>query len=103
MKIKLHSEATRELSASADWYEEQRPGLGEVFLREVSRSIEAIAKNPRIWPIWPGWNSRLRIPRFVLFRFPFSIAYIIRRQDILILAIAHGRRRPGYWRERTSQ
>jgi hypothetical protein len=41
------------------------------------------------------------VRRFLLPRFPFAVAYVIRGDDVLVLAIAHTRRRPGYWRGRT--
>ncbi|WP_425161957.1 type II toxin-antitoxin system RelE/ParE family toxin [Candidatus Binatus sp.] len=85
------------------WYEAQRPGLGTIFLREVSRAFEVVVEHPRMWPVWPGWSSRTPVRRFVLQRFPFSIAYVAQRQRVVILAVAHGRRRPGYWRSRAKQ
>ncbi|MGH7778377.1 MAG: type II toxin-antitoxin system RelE/ParE family toxin [Candidatus Binataceae bacterium] len=100
MRIELHAEAIRELDDAAHWYEAQRPGLGTAFLREVSRAFDVVAENPRMWSIWPGWRARPQVRRFILNRFPFSIAYIAWRQRVLILAVAHGRRRPGYWRAR---
>jgi len=103
LRIELHAGAIRDLDEAADWYEAQRAGLGGVFLREVSRAFEVIADNPRMWPVWEGWRSRTRVRRFVLQRFPFSIAYIGQRQRVLILAVAHARRRPRYWRPRASQ
>jgi len=103
LRIELHAGAIRDLDDAVNWYEAQRPDLGAVFLREVSRAFEVIAENPRMWPVWPGWRSRTQVRRFGLQRFPFSIAYIAQRQRLLILAIAHGRRRPGYWRSRVVQ
>jgi len=100
LRIRLHAEAIRELEASVTWYEAQQTGLGEEFLGEFSRAIEVISQSPRAWPVWPEWRSRMTVHRFVLHRFPFLLAYIVRREHILILAVAHARRRPGYWRER---
>lgn len=103
MRVELHAGAIRDLDDAIDWYEAQRPGLGVVFLREVARAFEVIAEYPQMWPVWPGRSSRPRVRRFVLQRFPYSIAYIAQRQRVLILAVAHGRRRPGYWRVRTTR
>ncbi|MGO9264173.1 MAG: type II toxin-antitoxin system RelE/ParE family toxin [Candidatus Binataceae bacterium] len=103
MRIELHSGAIRDLGDAADWYEVQRPSLGTAFLNEVSRAFSVIAENPRMWPVWPDWRSRTRVRRLILQRFPFAIAYIIQRQRVLILAVAHAHRRPGYWRTRAGQ
>jgi toxin ParE1/3/4 len=102
LRIDLHTGAIRDLDDALAWYEARQAGLGTVLLREVSRAFEVIGENPRMWPIWPEWRSRIKVRRFVLQRFHFSIAYIAQRQRILILAIAHGRRRPGYWRARAT-
>jgi len=60
-------------------------------------------EHPRIAPVWPrtGFGSALR--RFVLQRFPFSIAYLIDGDHLIVLAIAHSRRRPLYWLDRIDQ
>jgi len=59
------------------------------------RAIAAIGTSPRTWP---RYGSRAR--RYVFPRYPFSLVYILRGEDIEIVAVAHGRRRPGYWRSR---
>ena len=48
--------------------------------------------NPRTWPRYGG-----RARRYVFPRYPFSLVYILRDDDVEIVAVAHGRRRPGYW------
>ena len=58
--------------------------------------MDAVAANPEIWP---RFSRRAR--RYVFPRYPFSLVYILRGAEIQIIAVAHGRRRPGYWRART--
>ncbi|MGH7815665.1 MAG: type II toxin-antitoxin system RelE/ParE family toxin [Candidatus Binataceae bacterium] len=103
MILELHAEAIGELEAEIDWYEARTPGLGEAFLREVSRALDVIAASPRMWPVWPQWRGRTSVRRFVLARFPFSIAFLTPRGRVVVVAIAHGRRRPGYCRGRLRQ
>ncbi|MHB9003921.1 MAG: type II toxin-antitoxin system RelE/ParE family toxin [Coriobacteriia bacterium] len=40
------------------------------------------------------------IRKLVLAKFPYSLIYEIDGDVVLILAVAHQRRRPHYWRER---
>jgi plasmid stabilization system protein ParE len=68
---------------------------GEAFVEEVERVAQAIAEAPKRWPIYMG--GARRIP---LHRFPYFIVYREDAEVILVLAVAHGRRRPGYWRPR---
>jgi hypothetical protein len=80
---------------AADVYDESRPGLGDEFLSLVDRAYETIAGAPHRWPL-----VDLRHHRFVLDRFPFSIFYRFNETEILVVAVAHHRRRPAYWSRR---
>jgi hypothetical protein len=71
LTLELHAAAGRELDAAAAWYEARQAGLGEAFLHEISRAFDVIRENPRMWPVWPGWRSRIPVRRFILSRFPF--------------------------------
>jgi toxin ParE1/3/4 len=83
-----------DLYGSADRYNAQRDGRGDNFLREVRAAIEEIAEYPLRWP---GSNlSRRR----VLVKFPFTVHYRFDITELVVLAIAHHKRRPGYWTHR---
>jgi len=88
-------EAEQEMLEAARYYESQAAGLGEDYLSEIERAVAAIAKSPKTWPIIEG-NLRRRLVR----RFPFGILYCVEPEGIVIIAIAHLRRKPGYWQER---
>jgi plasmid stabilization system protein ParE len=87
--------AREELNEAAAFYEAAVPGLGEAFLVDVERAIETVRENPRI-----GAPVGHRFRRTFVGRFPFSIVYLDRGGEIVIIAIAHQRKRPGYWRGR---
>lgn len=93
--IKFLAEAAEELQAAAEYYESQASGLGRDFTLEVQRLAELIAENPHI-----GSQVRPLIRRRALRRFPFYILYTIEEWGVLIVAVAHHRRAPGYWRDR---
>ena len=61
--------ARADLRHGAVWYEERREGLGEAFTAHVRRAIEMIARAPERWPMRRGMR------RYVLRRFPYTIAY----------------------------
>ena len=96
MRVELHPKASAELAAQVDYYEHREPGVGERFYREVMGMLRWIADNPEI----PRWRRNHR--RVNLRIFPFYIAYVVDGDLIRVLAIADGRRRPGYWFERLS-
>ena len=101
MKIKLHPEAEEELYESAVWYDDERPGLGDEFLEEMTRWLDVIAEAPSTWPKWPNAPDIVPPTRKVLtYRFPFAIAYQASSNLLWILAFAHTSRRPFYWAKR---
>lgn len=97
MKILIHDEAETELHAAADWYEQEREGLGFDFMAEAYRVINVIAKTPTTWPF--VLDSK-EVRRLLFNRFPYAIYYALREDHILIMAIGHTSRKPGYWQHR---
>ena len=95
--VEFHPEALVETEAAVAWYRERSFRAAEVFIRELENAIAAIAEAPHRWPVY---ESGCR--RFPLQRFPYLVIYRDKPQSIEVLAVAHGRRRPGYWRPRKS-
>lgn len=88
-------DAEQEMLESAGYYESQATGLGKDFLSETERAVNSIAELPLTWPVIEG-ELRRRLVR----RFPFGILYRIEPEEIVIVAVAHLRRKPCYWRKR---
>jgi plasmid stabilization system protein ParE len=93
--VSFHEMAEMELVEAAEYYNLQVRGLGKAFLREVERAIKMIQKNPESFP-----PILTVVRRTILQHFPYSIMYSVVDDRILILAIAHQKRRPFYWRVR---
>lgn len=93
-----HPDAAEEAAEAAARYESERHGLGARFLRELQQLEAEVAEFPELGAVLQlAEQSRLRSR--MLRRFPFSIIYVV-DQEILIIAVAHAKRRPGYWRKR---
>lgn len=90
--------AEEEMVAAAQYYEARSHGLGADFLDEVQHSVEAISSNPRTAPV-----VKENIRRRLLKRFPFGILYAVEPNTIVVLAVMHLRRRPGYWEGRVKK
>lgn len=102
--LDVHPEAERELQAAIIWYERERPGLGSEFAAAIEEAFDAIQASPRACSPVPGWRSeRLGIRRFGLDRFPFTVPFVIQEELVTVLAVAHVRRRPGYWLTRVTR
>ncbi|MEO5730635.1 MAG: type II toxin-antitoxin system RelE/ParE family toxin [Byssovorax sp.] len=86
--------AEEELGEASDWYEGKRPGLGIEFVDAVQVALDAILEAPETWRFWrKGHPYR----KHVLHRFPFVLFFVVDEATIRIVAIAHAKRRPGYW------
>jgi plasmid stabilization system protein ParE len=94
-RVEFHEAAELELNEAADFYDLRDPGLGGAFLDEVERSLDQIVRHPVAAPRAQGV-----VRKRILGRFPYSILYSIHEDQIRILAIAHQKRRPFYWRGR---
>ncbi len=96
MEVRFHRLAAREFREAQKWYESRRTGLSGDFVTEVDRALERITSHPERWPIYRNRFRRVRLGRF-----PYSIFYSLEKADlILVLAVAHVRRRPDYWLRR---
>lgn len=95
--VRLEPEAKQELAAAAGWYEERRERLGLEFVAEVDAVFAAIARSPSRFPLYPRVAPELVVRRAAARRFPYSIAFIELATAVRVLAVAHERRRPGYW------
>ncbi|WP_224372815.1 type II toxin-antitoxin system RelE/ParE family toxin [Hyalangium versicolor] len=99
--VEFHPAADKEVDAAVEWYEVQLSGLGAEFFAELGRALGMLTESPRSWPLWPGARTEsLGIRRFLMRRFPFALPYLVVEERIIVLAVAHVRRRPGYWLRR---
>jgi plasmid stabilization system protein ParE len=96
---RLHPAATEELDSAGEWYDARLPGLSLELLDAVDDAIELIVQQPAAWQR-DGAVAGHEIRRFVMRRFPFSIVYYVADDIVRIVAIAHAKLRPGYWRLR---
>jgi plasmid stabilization system protein ParE len=94
-QINFHPDAQKEFKEAALWYNHQRVGLGREFFDEVNSNIALIANDPKIWPEYIHHFHRLIVKRF-----PFNIIYRVQPNCIEIIAIAHNKRKPFYWKNR---
>ena len=92
--VRLHPDARAELLGAATYYEEQSDGLGGQFVDEAQRVLDLLAESPGFGSPVPGHEA---YRRWSLRRFPYRVIYRVDRDVLFVLAVAHERRRPGYW------
>jgi toxin ParE1/3/4 len=88
-------QAEQETRAAQRWYEEQQPGLGARFADAMDEALQRIVSNPSAFPVVHG-----EIRRAVVRRFPFGVYFRVHAEDLVILAVMHGRRHSRRWQSR---
>jgi hypothetical protein len=99
MRLEFHAQAREEFLGAVSRYEAEVPGLGMRFVTEVERCIGLLRKAPKM-----GSPMGRKLRRFALDdNSPFSIVYSIQSDTLLVIAVAHASRRPGYWKQRAKR
>ncbi len=98
MKLKFHPEARIELNEAVDYYEEQRSNLGLEFFEEVQATIQRVLNFPNAWSPLSASTRRCLTNRF-----PYGVIYQVKLDEVRIIAIAHQKRKPGYWMRRLDE
>ncbi|OIO92438.1 MAG: hypothetical protein AUJ92_14165 [Armatimonadetes bacterium CG2_30_59_28] len=94
-ELELHPEAVAEAKATREWYAERSPRAAARFVIELDGALGRIREFPDLWPSYLHGTRRC-----LLHHFPYQIVYRQLDDVIQVVAVAHCRRRPGYWRHR---
>lgn len=94
-RFTFRREAEKDIDRIFDWYEAKLPGLGAAFLEEMDLALGRILNRPLSYQI-KYKNAR----RATIQRFPYEITFVVRDDNIVIVACTHGRRDPRAWQAR---
>jgi len=92
----IRPEAEAELAEAFDWYEEQVAGLGSEFLLSVDACFNAVARNPKQYPV-----IHKDVRRALTRRFPYEVFFVAGDERIVVLAVFHAKRDPKHRQERS--
>ncbi len=95
MEIRFLEIAERELDEAVTYYNVESPGLGDEFLLQFLNALERIRQYSEAWQRFSQNTRRCRVHRF-----PWGVVYQILESEILVVAVAHLHRDPGYWQNR---
>ncbi len=99
-RLTLSAEARQELREAVNWYETRGLGLGRQLLGEARECFHRIETQPETGSLVKGVKDAVGARRVLLKRFPYAVIYIELEAPVRVLAFAHVRRRPGYWKKR---
>ena len=98
--VRLGEHAAAEFAEAAQWYEEQSPGVGGKFLEAIEHALRRIEARPEVGSLLSR-ATRRTARRMLVGSFPYQVIYHLRDNEIVVVAIAHLKRRPGYWERRS--
>lgn len=96
----FHPEARTEFMADVEWYDARDLSVGERFENAVRSAVIDAVKSPESWPHWPDWHREPVVRSRGVSGFPYRVVYFVRGELLTVVAVAHEKRRPGYWRDR---
>jgi plasmid stabilization system protein ParE len=95
VEIWLHPAAEDEANEIYDWYFDRSPVAAASFRVQLDRTIALIAEAPTRPALYRYGARRMKMRRF-----PVLVVYRVLEDGVEVIAISHGKRRPGYWRNR---
>ncbi len=75
------------------WAKDEK--LGTRFRLVLESACGKIAENPLLWRERKERFRRVNLPGF-----PYYLAFILSEDKVVIVAVAHAKRHPGYWKDR---
>ncbi len=93
--IELHPKAIAEARDAREWYEERSAAAAGAFMAELDLAIDSICEFPDRWARYLHGTRR-----YLMKRFPYLAVYRATADKLQVIAVAHGKRKPGYWRYR---
>jgi plasmid stabilization system protein ParE len=97
---RYHPAARDELRAAIRYAEADHPGRGVRLEAAVNHVLLRLGRFPRSAPRWPQLQGPFEIRRALVKRHPYLVVYALLPAQLVIIAVAHTSRRPGYWRQR---
>jgi hypothetical protein len=94
-KLEFHREAALEAREAAEWYGERSLHAKAKFKAALRRAERSVTQHPESWATYLHGTRCLKLNRF-----PYALVYVQRSDRIIGIAVAHLKRRPGYWRKR---
>jgi toxin ParE1/3/4 len=94
VRIRIAASARKELVEAVQYHERDREGMGQELAKEIDRAVRLVAERPMV-----GSDIGEGERKFTVDRFRYNVIHRIEEKTVFVLAIAHHRRKPNYWRE----
>jgi plasmid stabilization system protein ParE len=91
----VQKRALADIDFAFAWYESREPGLGLQFAQEVDSALSFIKEQPDLFAA-----IHRDVRRAIINRFPYSVYYVHRRDEVKVVAVMHSARHPRSWQRR---
>ncbi len=98
LSVEFHPEAVAEARAAREWYEARSSEAAKAFISELDEAVEQVAQFPDRWAKYISGTQH-----YLLRRFPYVVIYRRKTESVQVIAVAHEKRNPGYWKARLNQ
>ncbi|MBN1655079.1 MAG: type II toxin-antitoxin system RelE/ParE family toxin [Deltaproteobacteria bacterium] len=103
LPIRVLNEARREFAQAVQWYLQQQPSLANDLANEYIACVERANEFPTTGTLVTNQRAKFEVRRFLLDRFPYAVIMACLKEELVVVAVAHQHRKPGYWRKRLAQ
>jgi toxin ParE1/3/4 len=93
--VSFHPGAIEDVRGARQWYAEKSAIAARAFITELAGSVDRVLSSPERWPRYLSGTRRYYFPNF-----PFTLIYRVEADLIVVVAVAHHRRKPAYWDKR---
>ena len=97
LTLVVRPEVDDDLLQAEEWYDQQEPGLGQKFLKNVSETIDRLLQNPFLYYVR---HRRGQVRWLYTHRFPYRIIFRVVDNTVIVYAIIHGARHDRNWTTR---
>ena len=98
--LRLDRRAEREIEQATEYYEAERSGLGALFHAALHATLDRIAAFPDSFATVMTTRGGRRVRRGLVHPFSYMVVYVELPNSLRVVAVAHVKRRPAYWRRR---
>lgn len=103
LRLRVLDEARREYAEALRWYRREDLDVARDMAAEYIGRARRLRQFPKLGTVVLGLGVDFELRRVLLKRFPYAIYVAVLADELVIVAVAHQHRRPGYWKRRLAK
>lgn len=103
LQLRVLDDTRREFARAVQWYLQQQPSLANDLANENIACVERANEFPKTGTLVTDLRVKFEVRGFLLDRFPYTVIIACLKDELVVVAVAHQPRKPGYWRKRLAK